>query len=1384
MEELCQPTMNDWGGPIAPVTIHAMDFRLKNHMIQQVQNSCQFHRLPGGDANKHLDKFLTVIQCIKQNGVTNDALRLYLFPYSLTHHATAWFDRLPKNSIHTFKEMVPKFLSKYFPPSMVTKLRDDICNFRQLPDESLFEAWERYKLSVDRCPNRNMLLVTQIDTFYNGLTLRHRGIINAAAGGTFIKRRPEECYDLIKNMTAHHNDWDTLAQMGESSRSITFSSPEIAALTQQVVEMSKKILRMFQSNQQVNMVNPSCETCGGLHHYFECQAAGGFTQRDFHHLLLFSSSKEVERDPEPTMDKVHNSSSESIARFPSLLVQPSSASKSIEIPKQNPHQPPIPYPSRLTLIPKYSKILKDLLTNKDKLLEMANTPLNENCSSIILKKLPKKLRDPKKFLIHCDFSEIEKCMALADLGASINLMPLYVWKKLTETILKDGLCPSRCTQRRVDEKLTFKVDSTSKYSHNNPTHSSDLVVVYLSPSLTPFEDSDFLLEETDTLLSHFDHSLPDYKAFCFNIDHQKEKRSGNTTSQSDHSLPDYEAFCFDIDHHEEKSSGSTISHSDNSLIEYESFYFDILIDPPPIVERSNSHHEEFTDELAHIISPPELWFRWISFDCRVPLDFGSITGGLDHVNPVIRLPIEDGISREHSHNCYDETTTKEKINDNSNNVDAIQESFKEAHPTKECPLKKKDNAVEQREKFNLRTTMGNENIKELVPHDLPPTLFLGNLKEQIGSPYKTRKTVYMIENPRYVHKIKDVGDMDFGWNITVKDEERFRRFLTPTIHTLPNLEPVVKPYMPLGPIHESEKIIREEEQNYDVPRYDGKQARFLSLSSTDLSDPPQVYETRESSYVTRLECHEEQIDAILNHLDKLPLERIEHIEDKIEGLGNGRKKKIRHDDEIVLARVRNSTLEILIEDVQEYCGSLTTRFSQTFVPSFMNVIHNQNIEHMIPPTPLRDTEPPIGSPIPLSPSSSVGSSSPVRMAPKRTSTSAAPAMTQAAIRKLIADSVATALEAPAATMANTNNTNRNARQRETPVAKKCSYKEFMSSQPLNLKCTKGAVGLIRWFERAESVFSCSNCTEDCKVKFATEATNIAQRLIDQVLKHGSVQGTNGHKQKFDDRRNTTTNNNYQNNRNNNNNNHNNDHHQQQNRRQKTIRAYATTPTENSRYAGNFPLCRRCSLHHAGPCTVKCQTCNKVGHQTKNYRNKGPATGSNLQPVSVTCHAYEEKGHYKNQCPKANNSAHGRAYMLKEKNAHQDLNVVTSTFLLNQHLDKVLFDSGADKSFISISLASMLNIPPITIDTLYDIKMADGNLYHAKILCDEKVVHIPIDGETLIIRGDQTQVMKKKSDEKRLEDIPLVREFPEVFPEDLPDLPPDRQVEFQIDFILG
>ncbi|GJY08868.1 hypothetical protein Tco_0377053 [Tanacetum coccineum] len=219
------------------------------------------------------------------------------------------------------------------------------------------------------------------------------------------------------------------------------------------------------------------------------------------------------------------------------------------------------------------------------------------------------------------------------------------------------------------------------------------------------------------------------------------------------------------------------------------------------------------------------------------------------------------------------------------------------------------------------------------------------------------------------------------------------------------------PVLPLSPIFDPRDFFLPEEI---LP----SQKRTRSRSSSSTSALPQVFKIGESSHKTHLERHEEQIKIILIHLDELPLERIEHMEDKIEGLG--------------------------------YYGSFTTRFSLYFV--------------LVYPIPCVKV---------------------VHVPYLKTSTSAAPAMSQAAIRKLVADSVSAALEAQAATMVNADNTNRNTGPRETLIARKCSYKEFMRCQPFNFKGTKGVVGLICWFERIESVFLRSNCTEDYKVKFAT-----------------------------------------------------------------------------------------------------------------------------------------------------------------------------------------------------------------------------------------------------------------------------------------------------------
>ncbi|GJW80888.1 zf-CCHC domain-containing protein, partial [Tanacetum coccineum] len=255
------------------------------------------------------------------------------------------------------------------------------------------------------------------------------------------------------------------------------------------------------------------------------------------------------------------------------------------------------------------------------------------------------------------------------------------------------------------------------------------------------------------------------------------------------------------------------------------------------------------------------------------------------------------------------------------------------------------------------------------------------------------------------------------------------------------------------------------------------------------------------------------------------------------------------------------------------------------------------------------------------------------MPPKRTSTSEAPAMTQAAIKKLVADSVFAALEAQAANMENTDNTTR---PREAPVARKCSYKEFMSCQPINFKGTEGAVGLIRWFERTKSVFSRSNYTEDCKVKFATgtlteEALSWWNSFAQPIGIEEAYKITWGNDLKT-----------YV-------------------RRFQELATLCPTMVPNSEkmmevFIEGLPQSIEGNVTAFKPQTIE-EAINIA--QRLMDQKKGPSIGSNLLPVIVTCHACGEKGHYANQCRKTiNNNALGRAYMLRDRNAHQDPNIVT------------------------------------------------------------------------------------------------------------------------------
>nr|GEZ63078.1 putative reverse transcriptase domain-containing protein [Tanacetum cinerariifolium]GEZ63761.1 putative reverse transcriptase domain-containing protein [Tanacetum cinerariifolium] len=281
-----------------------------------------------------------------------------------------------------------------------------------------------------------------------------------------------------------------------------------------------------------------------------------------------------------------------------------------------------------------------------------------------------------------------------------------------------------------------------------------------------------------------------------------------------------------------------------------------------------------------------------------------------------------------------------------------------------------------------------------------------------------------------------------------------------------------------------------------------------------------------------------------------------------------------------------------------------------------------------------------------------------------------------------------------------------------------------------------------WFERTESVFSRNRCAEENKVTFATgtltnealswwnayaqpmgidiegnvtasksqtleEAINIAQRLMDQVTKHTPVQVSSDNKRKFDDRR-------------------------------------------------NF---------------------NNNSRSNNNYRNTNTDNRYNNRQLQQNQRQEDDRAYV--ATPIENNrtsiNTQGRVYLLKDRNVHQDPNVVTDAFYDIEMADGNLVSTNTVIQGCTLTLLNQpfeIDLMPFKLgsfDVVIGMDWLSKN--HAKILCDEKVVHIPINGETLIIR-----VVEKKSDEKRLEEIP------DIFPENLPGLPPVCQVEFQINLI--
>ncbi|GJS57314.1 reverse transcriptase domain-containing protein [Tanacetum coccineum] len=157
--------------------------------------SSKFHGLERDDPHSHIRWFNKITSMLKYKNVPHDAIKLMLFPFSLEGAARIWLEKEPPHSIHTWEDLVSKFVNYFFPPSKTTNLKNDITNFQQRFDETFSEAWDRFKDLLRKCPHHGFLELHQIDTFYNALTQSDQDSLNAAAGGNLLNRTPRRLLD-------------------------------------------------------------------------------------------------------------------------------------------------------------------------------------------------------------------------------------------------------------------------------------------------------------------------------------------------------------------------------------------------------------------------------------------------------------------------------------------------------------------------------------------------------------------------------------------------------------------------------------------------------------------------------------------------------------------------------------------------------------------------------------------------------------------------------------------------------------------------------------------------------------------------------------------------------------------------------------------------------------------------------------------------------------------------------------------------------------------------------------------------------------------------------------------------------------------------------------
>ncbi|GJT77709.1 reverse transcriptase domain-containing protein [Tanacetum coccineum] len=329
--------------------------------------------------------------------------------------------------------------------------------------------------TLRQCPHHGFSELHQLDTFYNSLNSNDQDALDSAAGGNFLDKMPQEGLAIIESKSKVRYS----RSRANDSRPLSLEDKEIATNLQvqvlyQAIPFQTQGMKPRQLQLDVEFSSMDLR----------------FPPPDVH-----EQPKDKEPIEEPSF--VANKAKPNLP-YPSRLNKQKIrekddilASKFMEI-FRNLHFE-LSFTDALIHMLKFAPMFKKMLNNKEKLIELTKTPLNENCSAVVLKKLPEKVGDPGRFLIPCDFSEFDSYLAIADLGASINLMPLSIWKKLQLSGLTDTKMVLELADRTISKPTGVAENVFVKVG--KPYFPADLVVSTSSPTLTPFNESDFLLVE-------------------------------------------------------------------------------------------------------------------------------------------------------------------------------------------------------------------------------------------------------------------------------------------------------------------------------------------------------------------------------------------------------------------------------------------------------------------------------------------------------------------------------------------------------------------------------------------------------------------------------------------------------------------------------------------------------------------------------------------------------------------------------------------------------------------------------------------------------------------------------------------------------------------------